>query len=193
MRTRSICGFRGGPLGPPVGSGQDCAGCGEPYYHDANPCAAVLVEDATGRVLLGRRTIEPAGGRWNIPGGFRGRDEPREECARRELREATGCTVELTGFLGHVIDVHGVGGDHTLKALYTARIVAGESVAADDVAELRWFALDATPPAAELAFANAAEALRRLADRQGKESAAHPRTPDPSWSSTTTTGATSPP
>ena len=35
---------------------------------------------------------------------------------------------------------------------WTARIVAGEPVAADDVAELRWFAPDELPSADELAF-----------------------------------------
>jgi ADP-ribose pyrophosphatase YjhB (NUDIX family) len=165
MRLRSFCGFCGGPLGPLVGSRQDCAACGEPHYHDAKPCSAVLVLDDAGRVLLGRRAIEPARGLWDIPGGFCGPDETPEDCARRELLEETGCAVELTGFLGHVIDVYGEGGDHTLNALYTARIATGVPTAADDVAELRWFAPDQLPGEAELAFANTAEALRRLVGR----------------------------
>ena len=165
MRLRSFCGFCGGPLGPLAGARQDCAACGEPFYHGAKPCAAVLVLDAHGRVLLGRRAVEPAHGRSDIPGGFCGPDETPEDCARRELLEETGCAVELTGSLGYVIDVYGEDGDHTLNALFTARISAGDPAPADDVAELRWFAFDALPAVEELAFANTAEALRRLADR----------------------------
>jgi hypothetical protein len=37
--------------------------------------------------------------------------------------------------------------------------VAGEPTAADDVAELRWFALDDVPAAEELAFRNTAQAI----------------------------------
>jgi ADP-ribose pyrophosphatase YjhB (NUDIX family) len=162
MRERRFCGFCGGPLGPTAGNRQDCAGCGEPYYHDAKPCAAVLVLDDAGRVLLGRRAIAPAHGRWDIPGGFCGPDETPEECARRELREETGCEIELTGFLGHIVDVYGEGGDHTLNAVFTARIEAGDPVAADDVAELRWFAIHELPDPAALAFANTAQALALL-------------------------------
>lgn len=162
MRARGFCGFCGGPLGPIDGNRQECAGCGEPFYHDAKPCAAVLVVDAAGRVLLGRRAIDPARGRWDIPGGFCQPDETPEECARRELREETGCEIELTGFLGHLIDVYGEGGDHTLNAVFTARIAAGQPVAADDVAELRWFAPDELPDRERLAFANTAEALALL-------------------------------
>ena len=83
----------------------------------------------------------------------------------RELREETGCAVALTGFVAHLIDVYGDDGDHTLNAVFTARILTGDPVPADDVAELRWFALDDLPDDAELAFRNTAEALRLLRDR----------------------------
>jgi ADP-ribose pyrophosphatase YjhB (NUDIX family) len=119
----------------------------------------VLVIDEAGRLLLGRRAIEPRRGLWDIPGGFCGPDETPEACAVRELHEETGCTIELTGFVAHLIDTYGDDGDHTLNAVFTARIVAGTPVAADDVAELAWFALDALPPQDELAFRNTAEAI----------------------------------
>ena len=70
MRDRVHCAWCGGPLGPRDGDVQRCGACGEPYYHGAKPCAAVVVLDDTGRVLLGRRAIEPAHGLWDLPGGF---------------------------------------------------------------------------------------------------------------------------
>lgn len=165
MRDRIHCAWCGGRLGPRVGAEQRCADCGAPYYHGAKPCAAVLVEDADGRVLLGRRAIEPARGRWDLPGGFCEPDETPEECAVRELREETGCAIAVTGFLGHLIDEYGPDGDHTLNAVFTARIVDGTAVPADDVEELRWFALDDLPDDEAIAFRNTAQALALLRSR----------------------------
>jgi ADP-ribose pyrophosphatase YjhB (NUDIX family) len=141
---------------------QVCTACEAPYYHDAKPCAAVLVLDERGRLLLGRRAIEPRLGLWDIPGGFCGPDETPEACAVRELLEETGCTIELTGFLAHLMDTYGDDGDHTLNAVFTAQIVDGTPVPADDVAELRWFDLEGLPPVGELAFRNTSEAIALL-------------------------------
>ena len=162
MRDRVHCAWCGARLGPRHGDEQRCTACGEPYYHGAKPCAAVIVLDDAGAVLLGRRAIEPARGLWDLPGGFCGADETPEDCAVRELREETGCAIELTGFLGHLIDVYGADGDHTLNVVFTARIVAGDPAPADDVAELRWFPRDALPDRVALAFANTAAALALL-------------------------------
>jgi ADP-ribose pyrophosphatase YjhB (NUDIX family) len=159
MRLRKHCSDCGSLLGPLDGNVQRCSICGLPYYHDAKPCAAVLVLDDAGCLLLGRRAIEPRRGLWDIPGGFCGPDETPESCAVRELWEETGCEIELTGFVAHLIDTYGDDGDHTLNAVFTARILSGTPVAADDVAELRWFPLDAIPPASELAFRNTAQAI----------------------------------
>ena len=140
-----------------------------PFYHNAAPTCAVLVE-RDGRVLLGRRAIEPERGRWDLPGGFCEPGETPEAAAIRELAEEAGVTIRVTRFLGHVPDVYGEGGDATLNAIYAAEIVSGEPVADDDVAEFAWFAPDELPDAAALAFANTAVALGRwekdLADRR---------------------------
>ena len=162
MRLRQHCAFCGSRLGPLEGNRQTCTVCDEPYYHDAKPCAAVLVLDDRGRLLLGRRAIEPRLGLWDVPGGFCLPDETPEACAVRELREETGCTIELTGFVAHLIDTYGDDGDHTLNAVFTGRIVVGEPTAADDVAELRWFALDDVPAEDALAFRNTAQAIALL-------------------------------
>lgn len=165
MRDRIHCAWCGGRLGPRDGAVQRCVDCDVPYYHGAAPCAAVLVLDDDGRVLLGRRAIEPARDRWDLPGGFCEPGETPEACAVRELLEETGCRIEVTGFLGHLIDVYGDGGDHTLNAVFTARVAEGAPQAADDVAEVRWFALDALPDGDALAFRNTAQALALLRSR----------------------------
>ncbi|MGI9187305.1 MAG: NUDIX hydrolase [Gaiellales bacterium] len=162
MRLRTYCAECGARLGPLIGNAQSCTACERPYYHDAKPCAAVLVVDEHGRLLLGRRGIEPRLGLWDIPGGFCGPAETPEACAVRELLEETGCSIEVTGMLGHLIDTYGDDGDHTLNVIFTARILSGTPVAADDVAELRWFTLDDLPRDEELAFRNTAEAIRLL-------------------------------
>jgi hypothetical protein len=54
----------------------------------------------------------------------------------------------------------------TLNVVWTARIVAGEPVAADDVAELRWFAPQDLP--GEMAFPGQELVLRAWAARHEK-------------------------
>ena len=125
----------------------------------------MLVVDDAGRVLLARRAVAPGAGLWDLPGGFLDPEETPAAGAIRELLEETGCTIVVDGVLAHVIDHYGEDGeaaDATLNVVVVARIVAGEPVAADDVAELRWFAREDVPPAAEFAFANSIEALRLL-------------------------------
>ena len=162
MRLRSYCGFCGGPLSPLRGNQQDCVACGVPTYHDAKPCAAVVVLDSAGNVLLGKRAREPMLGLWDLPGGFCNPDETPEDCAVRELAEETGCAIHVDRFLGHLIDTYGDDGDFTLNAVFVAHITAGEPVPADDVAELRWFALDDLPGRELLAFRSTSEALGLL-------------------------------
>jgi ADP-ribose pyrophosphatase YjhB (NUDIX family) len=158
---RVFCPFCAARLGALVGSRQDCPGCGRPFFHNAAPCVAVVVADGR-RVLLARRGVEPARGKWDLPGGFCDAGEEPEEAVVRELREETGCMVEIVRFLGHVVDEYGDGGDHTLNCIYEARVAAGEPLPDDDVAELRWFDVDELPGPDELAFANTATALRRF-------------------------------
>ncbi len=145
-----------------VGNQQACVACGVPTYHDAKPCAAVIVLDPMGNVLLGSRAREPRQGLWDLPGGFCNPDETPEACAVRELAEETGCVIRVDRFLGHLIDRYGDDGDFTLNAVFVAHITAGEPVPADDVAELRWFAIDDLPGRELLAFRSTGEALSLL-------------------------------
>jgi len=132
----------------------ECPSCGFVSYAGSSPCACAIVEDDAGRVLLARRAVEPYRGFWDTPGGYLEEREHPLDGLRRELLEETGLTVEPQRFLGAFMDTYGGGpaANATLNLFWTARVVAGEPLAADDVCELRWFAPDQLPAADELAF-----------------------------------------
>ena len=110
--------------------------------------------DDEGRVLLARRVGPVFPGYWDLPGGFLEEGEHPLDGIRRELREETALQVEPEEFVGAWMDRYGDDEDAhaTLNLYWTARVVAGEPKAADDVSELAWFRPDELPPPERLAF-----------------------------------------
>jgi ADP-ribose pyrophosphatase YjhB (NUDIX family) len=159
VRAFRFCPWCGGPLAEPVGERQDCASCGEPSYLNPKPTASAILVHDTGRVLLGRRAIEPHRGLWDTPGGFTRPGESLEECVRRELREEAGVEIEVGRLVITVPDFYGDTGEATVNAFFECRVVSGDPQPDDDVAELRWFARDALPLPEELAFDGVRSAL----------------------------------
>ena len=145
-----------------------CRACGFQEYASSVPTASALPVDDRGRVLLARRAIEPDKGKWDIVGGFLEEGEDPLEGLRREVREETGLEAEPLGFLVANVDRYGGGDDAiaTLNLVWTVRVHGGEPEAADDVAELRWFAPDELPPPEECAFRHVATVLRAWRDEQ---------------------------
>ena len=123
-------------------------------YAHSQPTACALVVDEAGRLLLARRAGEPEPGKWDLPGGFLEEGEHPLDALRRELREETSLEVEPLDFVGVWMDRYGAGdaAPATLNLYWTARVLAGEPRAADDVSELRWFTPDELPSGEELAF-----------------------------------------
>lgn len=132
----------------------ECPACGFVAYANPKPTASALCLDDYGRVLLGRRSIEPFLGAWDLPGGFVEESEHPLEALRRELREETGLEIEPLDFFGVWMDRYGgeSTAQSTLNLIWTARVTGGEPAPADDVSELRWFAPDELPPEDECAF-----------------------------------------
>lgn len=132
----------------------ECPRCGFVSYANPVPTVTAVVVDEEGRVLLGRRALEPDKGLWDLPGGFVDEGEHPLDGLRRELREETGLEVDPHEFLGVWMDRYGYDSSaaSTLNLYWTARVLSGEMNAADDVAELRWFAPDELPRPEELAF-----------------------------------------
>ncbi|MFL5961933.1 MAG: NUDIX domain-containing protein [Gaiellaceae bacterium] len=123
-----------------------CEACGERYWANAIPGVQGILE-RDGRVLLARRALEPRRGHWDLPGGFLNEAEDPLDGLRREFREETGLDVEPVELMR--IDVEPYAGRHVFSVTWIVR-GGGDPVAADDVEELRWFALDELP--AEMAF-----------------------------------------
>jgi 8-oxo-dGTP diphosphatase len=128
-------------LEPRPGGHLGCPGCGSNYWANSAPAVQGLLV-RNGRVLLGRRKLEPRKGYWDIPGGFLEEGEEPLDGLRREFLEETGIAVEPVAWLGAFVDRYDAS-----FVLGLTWIVSGdgEPRAADDIEELTWFAPDELP------------------------------------------------
>lgn len=93
------------------------------------------------QVLLCRRAIEPAFGKWTLPAGFMENGESVAAAARRETLEEACARVELGEVstmisLPHISQVH---------VIYHARLLDLEFAAGEETLELRLFREDEIP------------------------------------------------
>jgi len=136
-----------------------CTQCGEQYWANSSPGAQGILE-RDGRALLALRANEPRKGHWDLPGGFLHETEKPEDGLRREFLEETGIEVEPVELMR--IDIEPYAGRFVFSVTFIVR-GEGEPVAADDVAELRWFSPDELP---EMAFPGQDVVLRQWAARR---------------------------
>ena len=126
-----------------------CQKCDRISYENPLPAVAALVLNQKNQLLLVKRSVEPAKGKWCLPGGFIEISESIEEAVLRELEEETG----LKGEIGGLVDFFSQGSQHYGAILifgYRAKILGGELRAGDDAQEVGFFDLDALPSLAFL-------------------------------------------
>ena len=118
-----------------------CPGCGHVAFLDPKVAAAVLVFK-DGELVLVRRGVEPALGRWSFPAGYVDRGEAVEDAAVREVKEETGLDVRVNGFVG----LYSQRGSPVVLAVYSASVTGGSVRPGSEVQEVALFPPDDLPP-----------------------------------------------
>ncbi len=118
-----------------------CENCGYVVFLDPKVAAVVLVSKDRKLVMV-RRAIEPAIGRWSFPSGYVDRGEVVEDAARREVKEETGIDVELTDFVG----LYSRTGSLVILAAYAADAVGGTLNPGSEAQEVALFSPAELPP-----------------------------------------------
>src|SRR5262249_53936355 len=123
-----------------------CPRCGFIHYEDPK-LVAVGIIPIEGRLVLGRRAINPRLGYWSFPSGYVNRGEAVDDAMVREVREETCLQVQVTGLLG----LYSESNNPIVLAVFVARHVGGELAVGDEVSEVGLFGPRELP---ELAFPN---------------------------------------
>ncbi len=140
-----FCGECGGSIRLAIPDGEDrerhvCGTCG--FIHYQNPKTVVgCVPEMGGEILLCRRAIEPALGRWTLPAGYLELGESVVQGAVRETFEETGSRVEVTGPLA-MLDIPHIGQTY---ALFRARLRERDFGPTSESLEVRLFAPEDIP------------------------------------------------
>jgi len=130
-----------------------CQKCSFVFYLDPKVVVGTLftIED---RVVLVRRGIEPAMGKWVFPGGYVDRGERVGDAAIREAKEESLLDVGLCALLG----VYSYPRSPNIIVVYAAEVVGGELGAGDESLEAKAFSVSDIPWDG-LAFTSTREAL----------------------------------
>ncbi|HTN72303.1 MAG TPA: NUDIX hydrolase [Methylomirabilota bacterium] len=131
-----------------------CQGCSFIFYQDPKVVAGTIFMLNGGIVLL-KRGVEPALGKWVFPGGYVDRGESVQDAAIRETKEESQVDVEL----GPLLNVYSYPRSPNVIVVYTADAVGGELAAADESVDAGTFT-PAKVPWDELAFDSTKDALR---------------------------------
>ena len=120
-----------------------------PHPAVATDCVVFGFDGRDLKVLLIERGLEPFKGMWAFPGGFMRMDETAEECARRELKEETGLTLNNIRQLGAFSGVNRDPRERIVSIAFYALARRSEVRGGDDAANAKWWSINEIP---QLAF-----------------------------------------
>jgi NAD+ diphosphatase len=141
-RTHRYCGRCGTPTHNKGDErAKECPNCGYVAYPRVSPAMMALV--TRGRELLLARSHRFVNGVYSALAGFVEPGETVEDCVRREVREEVGVEVDAIAYFAS----QSWSFPHSLMIAFTAEWAAGDIRLEDaEIADARWFALDALPP-----------------------------------------------
>jgi ADP-ribose pyrophosphatase YjhB (NUDIX family) len=139
-----------------------CQVCSFIFYQDPKVVAGTVFTLEGGIVLL-KRGVEPALGKWVFPGGYVDRGERVQDAAVRETKEESQLDVRL----GPLLNVYSYPQSPNVIVVYTAEVIGGALTAADESVDARIFAPNEVPWQ-ELAFDSTKEALNDYIDAYWK-------------------------
>ena len=131
-----------------------CQACSFIFYQDPKVVAGTVFTLDGGIVLL-KRGVEPAMGKWGFPGGYVDRGESVQDAAIRETKEESQVDVKL----GPLLNVYSYPRSPNVIVVYTAEIIGGELVAADESVDAGAFSPEKIPWD-DLAFDSTRDALK---------------------------------
>lgn len=131
-----------------------CTKCDYTYFVDPK-IAAVAVFQSNGGIVMARRGIEPALGKWVCPGGFVERGESPSQTCVRETQEEAGVEIEVTD----LVNVYSYPESIVIVVVYAARLLNGIPAAGDETLEVGIFPPDKIPWP-DLAFPSTRDSLK---------------------------------
>jgi 8-oxo-dGTP diphosphatase len=131
-----------------------CQSCSFIFYQDPKVVAGTIFILDGGIVLL-KRGVEPAIGKWVFPGGYVDRGEAVYDAAIRETKEECNLDVQL----GPLLNVYSYPRSANVIIVYNAQVIGGILAAADESVDARIFK-PSEIPWDELAFDSTRDALR---------------------------------
>jgi 8-oxo-dGTP diphosphatase len=130
-----------------------CLNCSFIFYQDPKVVAGTIFT-LDGKIVLLKRGVEPAIGKWVFPGGYVDRGESVQEAAIRETKEESQMDVKL----GPLLNVYSYTRSPNVIVVYTAQVAGGKLAAGDESVEAGVFA-PMEIPWGDLAFDSTRDAL----------------------------------
>ena len=118
-----------------------CEACGFVYFMNPSAATVAVILDEERRLLVVRRSKEPAKGTLDLPGGFCDCYETGEEGIRREVREETGLSVTEAKYLFSLPNMYRYSGLDipTLDNFFLCKVADTKGATAmDDAGEVLW-------------------------------------------------------
>ena len=140
-----------------------CSACGFVQFDDPKVAVIALILHG-GRVLLVQRAVDPAKGKWSLPGGYMDAGEMPKEALQRELDEEIGLPVHINALLDifPMLDEEGARIGIVLAFQAVPANSAEIPFVADDVQAAAWYRPEEIPE--DVAFESTLSLLQGWTD-----------------------------